>query len=104
MARFKLRPGAIPAIARSAGVGEAIASKVDAVCQQAKANAGQVRRSGHYAESITTEVKLLKATGWEGRVRAMDFKAAWIEFGTGHPQPTAKYRVLGRALDSVRES
>ncbi len=42
-------------------------------------------RTGKYAASVKV---LKKAKGGKGRVGATDFKAHWIEFGTGAPGPT----------------
>lgn len=44
--------------------------------------------SGQYAASIKV---VRKARRGRGKVRATDYKAAWIEFGTGQPGPTAAH-------------
>lgn len=41
--------------------------------------------SGKYAASIKV---VRKSRRGKGKVRATDYKAAWIEFGTGSPGPT----------------
>ena len=41
--------------------------------------------SGSYAASIKVVKKSRRGAG---KVRATDYKAAWIEFGTGQPGPT----------------
>lgn len=46
--------------------------------------------SGAYAASIKVVQKARRGTG---KVRATDFKAAWIEFGTGDPGPTTAHGI-----------
>lgn len=44
---------------------------------------------GRYAASVKVYDKYLMVDGMPGkRVAATDFKAAWIEYGTGEPGPT----------------
>ena len=47
---------------------------------------------GEYAASVKVYKKYLMVNGMPGvRVGATDFKAHWIEFGTGEPGPTKAY-------------
>lgn len=61
--------------------------------------------SGAYAASIKVVRRARRGKG--GKVRATDYKAAWIEFGTGEPGPTKAHAVgqkvaghFGGTLDS----
>lgn len=45
-------------------------------------------RSGKYAASVKV---VKKARGGKGKVAATDFKAHWIEFGTGEPGKTKAF-------------
>ena len=47
--------------------------------------------SGAYAASIKVVKKARRGKG--GKVRATDYKAAWIEFGTGEPGATTAHGV-----------
>lgn len=48
--------------------------------------------TGEYAASIKVYKKYLLVNGMPGkRVAATDFKAHWIEYGTGEPGPTKAY-------------
>lgn len=45
--------------------------------------------SGKYAASVKTMRQFRTADGWPAiRIGATDFKAHWIEYGTGDPGPT----------------
>ena len=53
-----------------------------------------------YRDSIRAEVgKELR--GYQARVNAYDFKAHWIEFGTGAPFPTRAYAPLRRGAETT---
>jgi hypothetical protein len=53
-------------------------------------------RSGEYRDSIAAYPGVGKA-----RVQASDFKAVWIEFGTGQPGPTAAFAPLRRGAEAA---
>ena len=52
--------------------------------------------SGKYAASIKV---VRKAKKGKGAIRATDFKAAWIEFGTGEPGPTKAFSVMQKTAE-----
>lgn len=68
--------------------------------------AGQARndapeRTGNYRASIEGITGFDEAGIMVGRVVASDFKAHWIEAGTGPPLPTPPRRVLAGAVEKV---
>lgn len=58
-------------------------------------------KTGNYRDSIEGVVAVDDDGGWVGRVLADDFKAGWIEFGTGPPYPTKAHRTLALGVESV---
>lgn len=79
----------------------AMAQKAAEVNQGLDEFAGQVREywrqqspvdDGEYAASVQVYKKKMTVDGMPGRrVGATDFKAHWIEFGTGQPGPTVAF-------------
>lgn len=56
--------------------------------------------TGAYANSIDGTAGIEDGEAL-GRLFARDFKANWIEFGTGEPYPTAAHAILRRALEAI---
>jgi len=92
--RFKANPAAGPELARTAEMMAFLLKTAQSVAGTAQAIAP--RRTGAYASSITADAEPGRA-----RVNANDFKAVWIEFGTGQPAPTPAFHVLSRAAESM---
>lgn len=58
-------------------------------------------REGDYRDSIEGLSGFNDDGIASGRLVATDWKAHWIEAGTGQPGPTPPYRVLGRAVEAI---
>lgn len=56
--------------------------------------------TGDYAASIDGTAGIEDGEAL-GRVFAKDFKAGWIEFGTGAPYPTRAFAILRRAVEAA---
>lgn len=72
-----------------------------AAATTAVARGAAPRRTGAYAESIFGVVGARGDGVHVGRVLATDFKAHWIEAGTGPPLPTAAHHTLEKAVEQV---
>jgi hypothetical protein len=116
--RWQPNPRAFREIARSPGMRDLLKDRADAGAGVARAIAPTytgptwdpaVQRHGEYKASIYSAATL-QPNGWRAEFGA---DAPWtlqVEFGTGRGQArpqygdSPKYRVLGRALDSLRST
>jgi hypothetical protein len=57
-------------------------------------------RTGHYRDSLHAELDLTME-GYAAFVVSDDFKAVWIEFGTGEPKPTPAFQPMRRGAESA---
>jgi hypothetical protein len=98
VARFVVDRSALDAIRRSEPVRVMLEVKAGKVLRSAEQLGAGVRRTGIYASSFTSDVRMDRG-GWVGRVANTDWKAGLVEWGTPN---SPKHRVLGRALDGIR--
>ena len=96
---FRANPGFESEIIRDPSMVEALLPLAEQAADAARGLAPE--RLGYYKRSIEG-VAGQRADGiYVGRVLATDFKANWIEKGTGGPLPTRGLHVLRRAAESV---
>ena len=96
--RVVIRPGFERDLRRSREVLEQVDRAASAGVEVAKGIAPAA--TGAYRDGI--ELDSAAARGeLPARIVATDHKSNWVEFGTGAPGPTPKFRVLGRTADSI---
>lgn len=96
---FIPNPGFAKEYARSDTPDEMLQDLADRTAARARQDAP--RRSGNYRDSIKGIVGPDETGVHVGRVLATDFKAHWIEAGTGQPLPTPAFHTLARAAEAV---
>lgn len=97
-ARFVYRPEVEAELLRDPAMGRAMLLEAERVAQAARSNAPV--RTGAYRDSIKAE-PFTEGGVHKARVNAYDFKAWWIEFGTGHPGPTPAFAVLAKGVQQA---
>lgn len=58
------------------------------------------RKSGDYARAMKAKVHM-SPIGWQGIFYNTDYKANWLERGTGPPVPTPPYHIMYKAALAV---
>jgi hypothetical protein len=96
--RFDYRPQCEPQIARGDEVKDGLKVATDALARSGYQIASSVAwETGDYAKSIHGELELTPA-GWVGALVASDWKAHFVEWGTGAPFFMPAKHVLQRAV------
>jgi hypothetical protein len=96
---FRANPGFESEIIRDSSMVEALLPLAEQAAAAARGLAPV--RLGHYKRSIEGVAGQRDDGIYVGRVLATDFKAHWVEKGTGGPLPTKGLHVLRRAAESV---
>jgi len=99
--RFVPYPGAIEKITALSGVELAMKNRGEILLNEAREvwmSTSHPYATGDYADSFEVESR---GKGVGVRVIARDYKAVWLEFGTGDPGPTPAFSPFRRAVDRL---
>jgi hypothetical protein len=101
MSRVELNPDLEAMLTRTRVLEDPLKEAADDIRDEAKRIArAEAYDEGDYEDGIESEVVI--SDGIAGRVKALDFKSGWIEFGTVKQSPKAPLRRAGETRGRVK--